>query len=80
MRRAKIAYLPGEIARAAEEAEAALIDGGAKLFRRGSNLVRPEVVETTGFKGRVTQQGVAELLIGKRGLIVRRSRRSDGAA
>jgi hypothetical protein len=57
-RRAKIAYLPGEIARAAEEAEAALNDGGAKLFRRGSNLVRPEVVETTGFKGRVTHQSL----------------------
>jgi putative DNA primase/helicase len=57
-RRAEIAYLPGEIARAAEEAEAALIGGGAKLFRRGSNLVRPEVVETTGFKGRVTHQSL----------------------
>jgi hypothetical protein len=57
-RRAKIAYVPGEIARAAEEAEAALIDGGAKLFRRGSNLVRPEFVETTGFKGRVTDQSL----------------------
>ena len=56
--RAKIAYVPGEIARAAEEAEAALIDGGAKLFRRGSNLVRPELVETTGFKGRVTDQAL----------------------
>lgn len=55
--RAKIAYVPGEIARAAEEAEAALIDGAAKLFRRGSNLVRPEVVETTGF-GRVTHQSL----------------------
>jgi RepB DNA-primase from phage plasmid len=57
-RRAKIAYVQGEIARAAEEAEAVLIDGGAKLFRRGSHLVRPEVVETTGFKGRVTHQSL----------------------
>ena len=59
--RAKIAYIPGEIARAAEEAEAALIDGGAKTFRRGSNLVRPEVVETTGFKGRVTHQSLLRI-------------------
>jgi putative DNA primase/helicase len=56
--RAKIAYIPGEIARAAEEAEAALVGGGAKVFRRGSYLARPEVVETTGFKGRVTHQSL----------------------
>jgi len=59
--RTKIPYVPGEIARAAEEAEAALIDGGAKTFRRGSNLVRPEVAETTGFKGRVTHQSLLRM-------------------
>jgi putative DNA primase/helicase len=56
--RTKIPYVPGEIARAAEDAEAALIDGGAKTFRRGSNLVRPEVVETSGFKARMTHQSL----------------------
>lgn len=59
--RQKIVYVPGEIARAAEEAEAALIAGGAKVLRRGSNLVRPEVVETSGFKGRVTYQSLLRL-------------------
>lgn len=48
----------GELARATDLAENALITRCAKLYRRGSNLVRPEVVETTGFKGRVTRQAV----------------------